>query len=66
MNTLLNDFHTQRSAAAQLPPLQSIRTGIQINWREGAVKTIEIRRHQIQMAIKDYGISTSRPGRQLT
>ena len=49
MNTLLNDFHTQRSAATQPPPLESIRTGIQIHWREGAVKTTEIRRHQIEI-----------------
>jgi hypothetical protein len=64
MNTLLNDFHAQRSAAAQLAPLQPIRTGIQINWREGTVKSIEIRRHQIEMAAKDCCLFTSRPGRQ--
>jgi hypothetical protein len=63
MNILLNDFLRQQPAAAHPPLPHSTRTGVQINWREEAVKTIEIRRHQIEMAAKHCYIFTSRPGR---
>src|ERR1035438_4778347 len=45
-------LRSQRSAAAQPLAPNPNRTGIQINWREGVVKTIKTRHHHIEMATK--------------
>jgi hypothetical protein len=45
-------LRSPQSAAAPPPVPNSNRTGIQINWKEEVVKTIKIRHHHIEMAMK--------------
>jgi hypothetical protein len=55
-------FHSPSSVAAPSPTNPN-RTGIQISWNEGAVKTIEIRRHHIELATKGCCIKMKPGGR---
>jgi hypothetical protein len=56
-------FHSRQLVAAQQPPPppNPKRTGIQINWREGAAMTIKIQHRHIELVTKAVCINLNPP-----